>query len=134
MTLAICLVLLLAGSQRVRATGWYNRFYAPPTELLESTGHVVVDNVGRGGLPRVLWFCPDYVNTFVADQETLLDRRGSWVDQLVLPALYVSPLARDSTDDARRSILAHLDARYGVVRVQHMFWDLGPAFWILPRE
>ena len=71
---------LLAAAGAVAALGQYPpRGAAPPLERADA---VLIDNVARGVLPRIVWRLPDDTRVFAADQRHLLTHKRDWVTRL----------------------------------------------------
>ena len=89
---------LLVAAGTVAALG---RFPAPgPPPALERADAVLLDNVARGVLPRVVWRLPDDTRVFAADQRHLLADPSDWLPEL-------------ERDDVLVSRLPASDPRYG---------------------
>jgi hypothetical protein len=128
----ICVVMLASGSQRIRETNQLAARLSLPTTLLETCQQLVVDNTGRGFVPRIIWYCPDDVDLYVAKQKFLLKNPDAWVGELGPATLYVSPRGSRSTRTRRGRILEMLSGKYRIGEVPGGFWDVGRAYWILP--
>ena len=53
-----------------------------PAPALERADAVLIDNVARGVLPRIVWRLPDGTRVFAADQRRLLTDRRDWLEGL----------------------------------------------------
>ena len=81
---------LLAAAGAVAALGHYP---APgPSPALERANAVLIDNVARGVLPRVVWRLRDDTRVFAADQRHLLAHRRDWLDELDRGDVFVGGL------------------------------------------
>lgn len=71
------------------------QFPAPgqtPPRQLERAERLVLDNVARGVLPRIVWRLPDDARVFAAHQRHLLAHREAWLNELGPGTLYVGGL------------------------------------------
>jgi hypothetical protein len=71
---------LLAAAGAIAALGHYPA--SGPTPALERANAVLIDNVARGVLPRVVWRLSDDTRVFAADQRHLLANPRDWLDEL----------------------------------------------------
>lgn len=63
----------------------------PPTQL-GRTERLVLENVARGVLPRIVWRLPDDARVFAAHQRHLLAHQGAWLSELGPGTVYVGGL------------------------------------------
>jgi hypothetical protein len=80
----------LAAAGAIAVLGHLPRSETPPA--LERARGVVLDNVARGVLPRVVWRLPDEARVFAADQRHLLEHPTAWLPELARGDLYVTGL------------------------------------------
>lgn len=71
-------LILVAGVTNVATLE--GRADTPPADTLDGDRPIVLDNVARGVLLRILWDAPADVPVFVADQPTLLATTDRWLD------------------------------------------------------
>lgn len=81
---------LLAAAGAIAALGHYPA--SGPTPALERADAVLIDNVARGVLPRVVWRLRDDTRVFAADQRHLLAHRRDWLDELDRGDVFVGGL------------------------------------------
>jgi hypothetical protein len=81
---------LLAAAGAIAALGHYPA--SGPTPALERADAVLIDNVARGVLPRVVWRLSDDTRVFAADQRHLLAHRRDWLDELDRGDVFVGGL------------------------------------------
>ncbi len=80
----------LAASGAVAVLGHFpDAGSSPPLERAET---VLIDNVARGVLPRIVWRLPEDARVFAADQRRLLSDPVPWLDELGRGDLYVGRL------------------------------------------
>ena len=100
-------LLVVAGT--VAALG---RFPAPAVQpALERADAVLLDNVARGVLPRVVWRLPDDTRVFAADQRHLLANPRSWLGELERGDVLVSRLPASDPRYGNRPELGRRVAR-----------------------
>ncbi|HLL86247.1 MAG TPA: glycosyltransferase family 39 protein [Thermoleophilaceae bacterium] len=95
---------------------------AGPAPALERARGVVLDNVARGVLLRVVWRVPDAARVFAAQQHRLLDRPDAWLPELEPGDVFVGGLpASDprygNSPLLARRVAAELRRRHRVVPV-----------------
>ncbi|MEJ7656654.1 MAG: glycosyltransferase family 39 protein [Thermoleophilaceae bacterium] len=81
---------LLAAAGAIAALGHYPA--SGPTPALERADAVLIDNVARGVLPRVVWRLRDDTRVFAADQRHLLANPRDWLDELDRGDVFVGGL------------------------------------------
>lgn len=74
---AVTLVAVLAW---VNVAALADEANAPPAETLDGDRPIVLDNLARGVLLRILWDAPPDVDVYAADQPTLLATTDRWLD------------------------------------------------------
>jgi Dolichyl-phosphate-mannose-protein mannosyltransferase len=105
-----------------------------PAPALERARGVVLDNVARGVLPRVVWRLPDDARVYAADQRHLLERPGEWVPELERGDLYVGglpasdPRYGNSAERGRR-VAAAIGRHHRLVPVPEPF-ERARVYWI----
>lgn len=82
----------LATAATFAALGQFPAAGQTPPPQLERTERLVLDNVARGVLPRIVWHVPDEARVFAAHQRHLLGRRSAWLDELGPGTLYIGGL------------------------------------------
>ena len=85
---AVPFAVALVGAGSVAALDAPHGADGGPAEL-ERTRGVVLDNVARGVLPRVVWRAPDRAQVLAADQRRLLARPETWTSKLRTGYLFV---------------------------------------------
>ena len=101
--------VLLVAAGTVAALG---RFPAPGARpALERADTVLLDNVARGVLPRVVWRLPDDTRVFAADQRHLLANPESWLSELERGDIFVSRLPASDPRYGNRPELGRRVAR-----------------------
>ena len=93
-----------------------------PATALERADVVLLDNVARGVLPRVLWRVPDRARVFAAHQQHLLDDPDAWLPRLGQGDVVVLGLP---PSDPRYGNSRELAAEVG--RLIRTRWRLVPA-------
>lgn len=88
-----------------------------PNPPLERAHAVLLDNVARGVLPRIVWRLPDRTRVFAADQRHLLADPSPWLDGLERGDVYVGRLPVSdprygNTPDRGRRVAAAIGASH----------------------
>lgn len=83
---------VLATAATIAALGQFPPPGQTSPRQLEQTEQLVLDNVARGVLPRIVWRLPDDARVFAADQHRLLEHREAWLDELGRGTFYVGGL------------------------------------------
>jgi hypothetical protein len=76
LVIAAAVFVAAAGANIARAA---DRAGTPPPARLDASRPVVVDNLARGVLLRIMWDAPPSLPVYAADQETLLDTTDRWL-------------------------------------------------------
>ena len=92
----------------------------PPT--LERAHALVLDNVARGVLPRVVWRVPDRTRVFAADQRHLMAHPDAWLRGLASGGLLVAGIAPSDPrygngPELARRVLAEVARRHRLAPV-----------------
>ncbi len=82
----------LATAATIAAVGQFPAAGQTPPPQLERTDRLVLDNVARGVLPRMVWGLREDARVFAAHQRHLLGHPGEWLDELGPGTLYVGGL------------------------------------------
>jgi hypothetical protein len=82
----------LATAATIAALGQFPAPGQTPPPELERADALVLDNVARGVLPRIVWRLPDDARVFAASQRYLLGHQHAWLNELGPGTLYVSGL------------------------------------------
>ncbi len=82
----------LATAATIAALGQFPAPGQTPPRQLERSERLVLDNVARGVLPRIVWRLPDDARVFAAHQRHLLEHQEEWLGELGPGALYVGGL------------------------------------------
>jgi hypothetical protein len=130
LTVALGVGMLVAGWLEVLHVAEFNQRAQEPVALFEQARQVVVDNVERPILPRVLWHCPDEMMVFAASPQYLLDRTDAWDDVFSPNTLYVTPPGRGDSNEKRKRIIRLIAETHEIHRIKGWFWNLGASFWI----
>jgi hypothetical protein len=100
-----------------------------PGKLFDSAEIIVVDNVTRGILPRIVWHMPDEKPVIAARQEILLSESATWMSYLDDTGVYVSEVSYVSTLAGQQSIVGSLEREgYDVILIEEGIWDAGTVF------
>jgi hypothetical protein len=130
LAVSFCFVLFLFGIVSVwRSTDVTNKI-SNPSALLDSSDMIVVDNVRRGILPRILWHVPDNKLVFASDQVDLLDHQDAWLGRLKSKSLFVSVLSYGNTAKQQQQILNLIRHKHNIVPTKGGIWGLGDVFEI----
>lgn len=103
--LAALVATCAAGTHSVSRYADHWRRRPGPQPFLRQARNVVVDNVARGVLPRIVWSLPDEVPVFAAPQDHLLTHPEQWQPRLGAGSVYVSDLAYGGTVERQARIL-----------------------------
>lgn len=109
----------------------------PPAQTLTGQSPVVVDNLARGVLLRVLWDAPADTRVYAADQKTLLLTQSRWLDCddgpcAETPVVYVTRAEYEATERGRSAILAEAAQTRRVTRIEDV-GDVAERYWLTPR-
>jgi hypothetical protein len=118
-------VVFVGGVFCLRDTAKYNRVFGTPESLLKVHPRVLTDDTGMGGLPRVLWFCPDATLVYSAPQEFLAYESDDWLFGIVPRTLYVAAKTRGNKGGDVVAITDKIGRRFRLSRLDGPFWDLG---------
>lgn len=101
-----------------------------PHPLLAQPSHIIIDNLGRGTLPRYVVEIPDTTGLFVADRQFLLRHPKLWTTDLTNGDLYISDLSEGDSNapDERTSVLRILKQRFTVTPLKDTVWGQGALF------
>ena len=131
---AVACAAALAAAGTTAALGAFPE--RPPDPALERAQGLVLDNVARGVLPRVVWRVPDHARVFAADQRYLLEHESDWLPGLDSGDVFVGGLpASDprygNTPALGRRVAAAIAARHRLVPVSGAL-EVGGVFRIGP--
>jgi len=101
-----------------------------PQRAIEHAPHLVVDNVARRVLPRIVWRVPDRTLVFAADQSYLLAHQQDWLARLG-PGAVISSYPRivsyppsGNTPHGQRRLLKVVMLRKGLIRRGQHLWSI----------
>jgi hypothetical protein len=92
---------------------------------------IVLDNPGRGYLPKYVLLMRPGTQVFAAPQKELRSRPGAWISRLAPGDLYISQVAFDATVEGRDEIVAALRSRYLVERLDWDTWQHGTPYRVV---
>ena len=87
----------------------YAAFKERPVGELADTRNLIVDMDERTIVPSILWYFPDHVRVFIANQDSLLARPGEWKSQLGNEFIYISDLRFTNTVEKRQRIIEEME-------------------------
>jgi hypothetical protein len=106
----------------------------PRSLSLDRADRVLIDNLARGILPRIIIHIPDDTPIFVAPQSTLVDRPQDWLGNLTGQSVYVSHLAYGNSIENTKTALQYIEEKYKTMVVEQGIWDIGYIIKIDPPD
>jgi hypothetical protein len=91
-------------------------------DILARAEVLVLDNVARGVLPRVLFGLPGSVPVYAAMQDYLLEHPKDWRDRLDEGTMFVSKDAYGNSAEGRERIVRMIEARHALERARGGLW------------
>jgi len=130
---ALCVVMVLLSYSFVIAEIVYARHRSlvePDVWQIDNAPNVIIDNVNRGVLPRLIRHVPGETEVFIARQEDLIAHPELWNSRLQTGSLYISQLSYDSDAEGREKILAIIRQSHQVRRLPRRLGGLGEVYII----
>lgn len=136
---AITVAAGILAAALVSANGafWLHQARQPPAETVSTRYPVVIDNLARGVLLRILWDAPSRMQVYAADQPTLLATESRRLDCEVgpcasTPVVHVSQVQYETTEEGRAAILEQAEETRHVTRIDDID-DIADRYWLTPR-
>ncbi|MFC1783707.1 glycosyltransferase family 39 protein [Planctomycetota bacterium] len=133
----LCSVMALLAFSFVVAEIFYARYrrLADPAVLnTETASTVILDNVDRGILPRLIWHLPDDTQVFAAHQKYLIENQNLWTSQLKPGSLYISQISRAANFADREKILDIIRLKHRLERLPGRLAGLGEVYRICDQS
>jgi hypothetical protein len=111
---ALCVLIFLFGTASVLHTTGLDRQNLDTVALITDATKVLVDNVHRGVLPRLLLHMRDGQTVLAADQPYLLAHSDKWLDRIGSESIYVTS-SYGNADDRQEEIRRRLELKYKVI-------------------
>jgi len=129
----------LTTAATIAALGQFPAAGQTPPRQLERTERLVLDNVARGVLPRIVWPLPDDARVFAADQRHLLGHPGAWLNELGPGTLYVGGLPPSdprygNSPALGRRVAGAISGRHRLIRVPGRELGAGRVYRLGPAE
>lgn len=134
--LTTTIIVLTAGVLHTRSA----RKREPPTASILAIRNlaepIIVDTVLAGSVLRTVWLLRDDVQVLAAHPHFFLHNPERWVDRLRPGSVYVWIARRANADllETRKRIAYLLMHRFGLHPWKRLFWNLGTAHEVVPRE
>ena len=127
----------LATAATIASLGQFPASGQTPPPHLERSRRVVLDNVARGVLPRIVWPLRDDAPVFAAHQRHLLGHRGAWLDEIGPGTLYVGGLPPSdprygNSPALGRRVADVISGRHRLVRIPGRALGAGRVYRIGP--
>lgn len=86
---------------------------------------VIIDNLARGILPRIIWHVPDDSFVLVDTQQDILRHPENWLNRLTDRSIYVSHLAYGNSLEQTKATLKLIGQTHEYIVVEQGIWDIG---------
>ncbi len=129
LTVFLVAAMLVGGAARVRQAFRQGAAQIDPAPLLADARQLLVDDVRRGWLPRVVWKCPDDVQVYAAPRTYVEQHSDEWLPRLGSAWLYVNP-GPESVHQRPWPVLNLIGKRFPIEELEGWFWNLGRAYYL----
>jgi len=109
-----------------------SRRHASQSEILAGANALLLDNVARGVLPRVLFALPASVPVYAAMQDYMLEHPEDWLDRLYEGTMFVSKDVYGNSVEGREQLVKAIEERHALERVHGGLW--GFAYYSVGPE
>ncbi len=110
----ICSFILISAISEATLTSYLYKRNSTPVQLLAQSDIILIDNVARGVLPRMLLLMPPHKTVFIANQNYLLEHPDTWLPNLKENTIYVSLNGYGNTIKKQTNIVTLIDSRYNI--------------------